>query len=325
MTLNDAIASLGGKKELTAEDALMMRRVVFSGEAVVDLSEADALFNLNSGATTLAREWRDFFAEAITDFVVRQQLPAGYVNDVQADWLISACSRHGRLREDELEALVHVLEAADHTPAALSDFILLSLRNLTLWRIEHQGRLTADDIARLKRLLFATGGAGDIGVTRAEAETLFDINDALGSATIEGDWRTLFVSAVANCVLFRSTWSPDALQAGQQADWMDDLEINPMKRLRDTRSFGQGMRDGLAAVLSWNFDNKAWTDSVEAMANAQNQAEALTDEEAQWLFDRLGRNGSLDENERALTEFIQQNARALSPQFRDRLDQLAAR
>ncbi|OYU70179.1 MAG: hypothetical protein CFE28_09330 [Alphaproteobacteria bacterium PA2] len=324
MTLNDAIASLRGKTDLTADDALLMRRAVFAGDVAIDREEADALFELNAGAGTLAREWRDFFAEAITDFVVRQQAPAGYVNETQAGWLIEACSRHGRLREDELDALVHVLEAADHCPQQLQDFVLSSLRSLALWRLHNHRRLTASDIARLKRLLFATGGAGDIGVTRAEAEALLDINDALGDARVEGDWRALFVSAVANSVLFRSTWSPVAERAAQNEAWAQDIEINPMKRLGDMRSAMDGVRDGFAALATWNFDNKAWADQVEAKAGLMAEAEAVTEDEASWLFDRLGRNGRFDENERALVEFIRKNAGATGPGFQVRLNQLGA-
>ena len=325
MTLNDAIASLTGKQVLTVEDALMMRSVVFAEDARIDPSEADALFDLNAVAVNPSREWREFFAEAITDHVVRQQKPDGYVSDAQADWLIGACTRQGRLREDELDALVHILEAADQAPARLAEFILSSLRSLALWRLEHQNRLTAQDIDRLKRLLFATGGAGDIGVTRTEAEALFDINDALDGAAVEGDWRSLFVSAIANCVLFQSTWAPDAARAAHEAEWESDLSINPMKRLMEAKSMGEGLSEGLHALTSWNFDNQTWTDRVDAMVQIQSQAEVVTDEEANWLFDRLGRNGRYDENEKALITFIQHNASRLSPAFTSKLDQLATR
>lgn len=323
MTLAAALPALKSKSDLTAEDALAMRRAVFAEEAVIDPAEADALVDINAAAITVAREWRDFFAEAITDFVVRQQSPVGYVSEAQADWLISACLRHGRLRDDELDALVHVLEAAEQSPARLSGFVLESLKRLALWRIEHQHRLAGTDILRLKRLLFAMGGAGDIGVTRSEAEALFDINDALGDSEVEGDWRGLFVSAIANCVLFQSTWAPNASRARDQEAWLADLQPDPMKRLADTRSAGEGVLHGLHALLTWDFDNQAWAESVEARSRIQEQAEVLTNEEATWLFDRLGRNGRLDDHERALCAFIQENAHGLSPLFRQRLDALS--
>lgn len=324
MTLNDAIASLAGKSHLDAQDALTLRRVVFADEAVIDPIEAEALFDLNAKAVSVAREWRDFFAEAITDYVVRQQIPTGYVNDAQANWLIASCLKHGRLREDELDALVHVIEAADQSPAQLTDFIMSALKDLALWRLGHEKRLTASDIARPRRLLFAAGGQGNIGVTQAEAEILFDINDAIGDAQVDPSWGALFVSAIANSVLFQTTWGPNANQALKREAWVKDLDTDPMERLRETTSFAQSLQDGFKAMVTWDFSSQVWNDKVTADQAAQNQAEALTESEAVWLFDRLGRNGQFDANEQALVSFIQRNARTLSPSFQDRLNALTA-
>jgi len=97
-----------------------------------------------------------------------------------------------------------------------------------------------------------------------------------------------------------------------------------MKRLGDSSSALDGVRDGIAALTSWNFDNQAWADQVEAKAGLMAEAEAVTEEEAAWLFDRLGRNGRYDENEQALVDFIRKNAGATGPGFQARLNQLGA-
>ena len=130
MTLADALQSLDGKSELTAEDALALRRILYGGDIAVTTAEAEALFKLNADAGTLSREWRDLFVEAMTDYVVRQAAPAGYVDQAKADWLVAQVKAAGRIREDEIEMLIHVLEEADETPSALGDFVLATLKAL---------------------------------------------------------------------------------------------------------------------------------------------------------------------------------------------------
>lgn len=323
MTLNEAIVSLEGKSHLDAEDALTIRRVVFANEAVIDTKEADALFDLNARAVTVAREWRELFAEAITDYVVRQQTPVGFVNDAQADWLVACCLKHGRLREDELDALVHVIEAADQSPAKLTEFIMSAVKDLAIWRIQHEKRLKVTDIARLEQLLFATGGQGNTSVTRAEAEVLFDINDALGDAEVDPSWRDLFVKAIANSVLVQTTWTPSIDRARRQDEWVRDLDIAPMERLLETTGFVEGLRTGFKSLFTSNFTNEVSESKLQSDMTIQAQAEVFTEAEAVWLFDRLGQNGHLDDNEQALITFIRRNASALSPSFQERLNGLS--
>src|SRR3990170_6238957 len=109
--LSALISELQGRETLTAEDALAVRRVVFGGDGEVTPDEAEALVAINEAADKKSPEWRQLFVEALTEFVVRQQQPSGYVDEANAGWLIAAVSHDGRVRRDsELEAIVHILE-----------------------------------------------------------------------------------------------------------------------------------------------------------------------------------------------------------------------
>src|SRR5688500_1007120 len=116
MAINDLVRTLRGRGAVSAHDVLALRRAVFSDDGVAP-DEAEMLFDLDEADLERAPEWKEFFVEAITDIVVRQQRPAGYVLAEQAAWLIKLIDRDARTRTDsELELLVRILEAAQAAP-----------------------------------------------------------------------------------------------------------------------------------------------------------------------------------------------------------------
>ena len=70
-------------------------------------------------------EWPGFFVEAVTDYIVHQEKPQGYVSEDNAEWLIRAISRDGVVDTAvEMELLVTVLEKAKSSPERLSAYAL---------------------------------------------------------------------------------------------------------------------------------------------------------------------------------------------------------
>ncbi|MER8896252.1 hypothetical protein NKI35_11015 [Mesorhizobium sp. M0676] len=106
------VAGLAAKDRITAEDVVMLRREVFA-DGVVTRGEAEALSALDATATDKCPQWPEFFVEAVTDYIVHQEKPAGYISEDNAGWLIQTISRDGMVDSvTELELLVHVLERA---------------------------------------------------------------------------------------------------------------------------------------------------------------------------------------------------------------------
>ena len=152
----------------------------------------------------------------------------------------------------------------------------------------------------MRRLLFSAGSEGNIGVTRHEAELLFDINDALKGAPVDPTWTELFKQAVGNSVLFQSTWAPDAAAEIHREAWLAEPKT--------------GLFSGLKKLGNWGATKRAVADSAHEVVDSQYQmrkaeaadeameaeAEVVTPEEAHWLEDRIGRAGGLDANEEAL-------------------------
>jgi hypothetical protein len=336
-TIAEALSALDGKATLTADDAVTLRRIIYGQDQMVDQAEADALFRLNADAGELAPEWCALFIEAMTDFVVRQKDPEGYVDDASAEWLTRSVESHGRVRGDEIEMLIHVLEEADQVPAQLSDFALSSVKTMTLVRLQTSGAVSALDIDRLRRLVFAKGGEDNIAVTRHEAEALFDINDAQAGGPANPAWSDFFVRAVANAVLFEPVWAPDREAERNREKWLADTSIHPLRRIEaaladpvgsratmltalhevaegfssgNGRNGGAIYQDGLAPER----ERYAEDDAREA------NAEIVTADEAHWLVDRIGRDGRFDANEHALIDFLRANARAIDPALMAQLE-----
>ena len=136
MTLSDALRELDGKAELTGEDVFTLRQIIFTGDEAVSQDEAEALFKLNGDAGAISKPWHDLFIEAICDFVVHQQEPTGYVDEARADWLIAMIKASKTIRGNVLEALTHIMEESDQTPAKLGDFALDLVKRSMLAKVE---------------------------------------------------------------------------------------------------------------------------------------------------------------------------------------------
>ena len=95
-------------------------RSAFHLDGIIGLDEAQMLFSINRASPVQDPAWTPFFVEAITEFIVNQSDPEGYVTAENAGWLISRCARDGRITtRAELDLVVNVLERARWSPASL--------------------------------------------------------------------------------------------------------------------------------------------------------------------------------------------------------------
>ncbi len=323
------IADIKKKNRIDAEDVLMLRREVF-GDGVVTADEAEALLELGSSCTDQSAQWRDFLVEAITDYIVHQEKPAGYICAKNADWLIGAVSRDGKVGTTELELLVRVLEAAKFSTESLVSFALEQVR---LAVIEGKGALMSGDelvpgvvgkaeVELLRRIIYAFGGDGNIAITKSEAEVLFAINDATAGASNHPSWNDLFVKAIANFVMCSSGYeAPTREDALRHETFLDhaDTDISGFF----ARMVSGGGRNLLTLYrlssdidADWEARNQ-WND-----ARAR-RAERIDDSEAKWLADRIGKDGRLQENELALVRFIKETSPDIHPYLKPLLDKVA--
>lgn len=320
MALADLCTEIVARGEVRADDVLALRREVF-GEITVTREEVEALFLIDEGAERRTPEWRAFFLEAVTDWLVRQQEPVGYITDAQADWLIARIEADRRVRDrTELELVVRVLELADQAPASLAAF---GLSLVTRSVVENDGVISAEEVERMRRLVFALAGPGHMAVTREEAAALFDLNDATRGRDNDPSWTDFFMRAIANAVTAAAGWAPPGRdEALRREAWLEAPTPGVGAILADVagalgRIDGQAIRDLLTP-------DDTFSGRLEAQTEAASSAAPVDAGEARWLIDRIGRDGEFDVNERALIAFLREIAPSTDRSLQPLIDQAAA-
>ncbi|MGH6613147.1 hypothetical protein [Sphingomonas sp.] len=300
----DLTTRLKAKAELTSEDTLAMRRIVWP-DGAIEPAEADAIFDLNTSVKSKSREWVDFFVEAMNAYLVEQQSPRGYVDDAKAGWLMARVDGDGRVDSlGELELLVKVLESATNVPEALKTYALRQIETIVLTSTGptrdggslDAGSINATEVKLLRRLLYAQAGDGPALVSRAEADMLFRIKDATLAAANAPEWQTLFVQAVGNHLMAHSDYQP---LSHERATELDSV-------MNDTRSGVGGflgrlaesnINDGFRSV----FGKKPQPVDHDAAVAADR---AVVADEQAWLTSRIDADQRLDPLEKALLAFI---------------------
>ena len=338
-------------KHLTAAHAQDMRRVVYK-DGEVDPSELDTIFALDEAAERRDPEWVHLIVEATVDFLVHQQEPRGYVDEAKAQWLIERISRDSEVKTDsELEVLVKVLEAAKSSPASLSAFALQQVKNAVVHGsgpvaerrkllVEDRedaplrmdldpkslggeltpGTIGAPEVKLLRRILYAFGGKGGVAVTRAEAEVLFDINDAVRGADNDPGWTDLFAKALANTVMAASGYTPPAREVALRREAWLDQESGGVGDF-----FGRMLSGGLGGILdAYRAPSANGWEKRNASLNAEISAsEVINADEAEWLAERIRKDGVVCETEIALLKFIAEESPDIHPSLKPLIDKVA--
>ena len=293
-SLQTRLAAVGANGYVTANEVLFLRRTVFE-DGVVSMEELDALFDLGARASDGDPEWLQFFAEATADYYLREEEPQGYLTPEEFASLQVRVTRNGE-SANALERclLVKLMETATQSPPEMARFTGEQIKKAILTK---SGGPVVDnnDAMLIRRYLFAAGGDGSVAITRAEAELLFDINDAVQTAHNNPAWTELFVQGVVSHLMAHLGYTaPSREEAFRRNAWARDHSTNVGGFFKRMLSGGMGAVKDAYAQGSLHEEHNAKRDLNAAMA-----AEVTTGE-ADWLADRIGRDGALDENERQL-------------------------
>ncbi len=329
MSTSEILASVQSSKTVSAEDALAARRAVYGDDGAISPAELEVLFRIDEAATSTDPAWRQLFVEAGTDFLVNQQSPAGYIDVANADWLVGRIASDGVVKTPtELEMLVKILETAESSPEIMVKF---ALRQVHLAVVAGEGplangeklevgRVNRAEAALVRRILYAFGGDAGIAITKSEAEVLFDINDATFGADNDPEWTDLFVKATANCIMAASGYAvPLREVALAREEWLDSPDAGVGGFF--AKMAAGGLRGILAAYTAP--DQVNWAEINAVRQSAINAAEVVTGDEAEWLAQRIGRDGHLGENEKALLRFIRDEAPEIHPSLQPLIAQAA--
>lgn len=311
-------------------DVARLRRA-FYDDGDISPDEAGALFAIHRACNVKDESWADFFVEAVTDYVVRQAEPMGYVTAENAAWLIQALGGDSGVRsKTEYEALISVIEDARWSPPSLAAFamdqIVRAVKEgqgpMRAGLDDAPGQILETEVDLLRRIIYGFGGDGCIAVTRPEAERLFEIDAAVREGDPNPAWTELFVKAIANVVLGASGYKVPSREEALRAEmWLDERgELSPAGMVAAIA------REGLQGVIGAYFEQSP---EERAIARLERQRlEIVTGEELQadevaWLCAQFSRDGEVSRNEQELIYFLRDNAPTLDARLEELVERLA--
>jgi hypothetical protein len=297
-------------------------RQIFYRDGILSPYEADLIFKLHDACADTPPAWPGLFIEAMTDFIVFQEQPQGYMTARNAEWLIDKVSRDGVVKSKiELELVVNVLDKARWSPVSLVKFAIKQVKHAVIsgagplrdGKVPFPGAISDGEVELLRRIVYAFGGDGRVAVTREEANILFDIDEAITAAKPNPAWTEFFVKAVANVIMAASGYAvPSREEALRRDACIEDIEY-PMTT---TELLLAMVRENLESVKDAYHDQ-----SIEerALARLEHQRieiithEEIMEAEAAWLVGRLGRADGLSPNEMALVSYLKDASPKIHP------------
>ena len=293
-SVNDILTQALADKVIDPAEFSQLRRKIFD-DGHVSLQEADMIFLFDMQAESLPEGWADFFVGAITDFLIRQTLPTGYVDSIHSAWLMERIEYDDQINEDtEMELLLNILRLAVDVPRDLEVYALNKVRDKIISRgLNGQLSIQAQDVDLLKRVLYASSGSGGFSICREEAQFLFELDEICQHAENAPEWQKLFVGATANHLM--TMGAPKLLDR----QTMKELQEKPLK-------MDWSLSGIKSSFFAWESEYKNKEQSFFLNETAMQEAEAITALEADWLVKHLNRDGVLSLNERALLKFIKE-------------------
>jgi len=296
---NDMLRKILADNVLDDNELRRLRRQIFQDNHIT-IHEADMIFEIDTKATKLPKEWNHFFVNIITDFLIRQTLPIGYVDSIHSNWLIQRIENDGHINEaTEMELMLNILRLAQDVPRDLELYALNKVRDKIIKRAASGNiAITTEDTDLMKRVLYASSGSGGFSICKEEAQFLFDLEEVCQNADNTPEWQKLFVGAIANHVM--TMGAPEVASA------------EDTKRNQEWLKADQGIEWSINSITNsfkvWfsqhqNDDNNS-KPSIFLDTERLHAAEVIDIQEATWLIEHLNRDGNISANEQALLKFF---------------------
>lgn len=293
-------------QSLTQAEALEIINHVYE-DGRIDAAEVDALFEINMVIAGANSEWDRRFIEAVKDFVLGpNDGPMHYVTDAEADWLISLIQRDNEVcPTSEVDLVLEILRYAEGAPTKLGQFAMRAACE----QVADRGKALPEDVERVRRALYAAGSDGGTWVSRFEAETLFQTNDAIAYCANDKGWNNLFARAVANHLMARAHPNPvGELQALAREAWLAETDVSVKQTFSNLIT---GVSKGWFKTVAHS-ETKAEEARLAMNEAADRAAEQVDDVEVNWLLRRIRKDTSVSPAERTLVEFLKDEAPGFS-------------
>jgi hypothetical protein len=298
-------------------DVAMLGRAL-AREASLRPTDVDALFRIQDACPVQDPAWSEFFIGIITDYLVHEAEPSGYLTRSQGAWLIGRISRNGRVgTKTEFDLLVNVLKHSRWAPVSLACFALGQIRDAVVAGtgplrgacVLDLGRITRAEVEGVRAILCAYGAEGTMAMTWAEADVLFAINDAVcpvGATHWPDDagWSDLFVRVIAACVMAASGYAVPNRE--------DMLQHEPWPAVAPGL-FGDGASGRLLHSYRTQSPEERALERLERQRVEIITGEPVVELQAEWLAQRLGSRSPVGRNEQTLLAALKSAGTSLAP------------
>ena len=295
-------------RAISDAEVLDLRRAGWA-DGQISREEAEAIFALEQAIDDPTEEWSDFFVEALRNYVLNGSAPIGYASEDEAAWLIAMVDRDGKVCSlTEFELLVQVIEKGSQVPDTLKAYVLQVLEHAVLHGTGPTrcgGELSDSHVSEaeariLRRVIFGSASERPGAVSRSEAELLFRIKDATLADANHPEFLRIFVQGVGNYLMGYASES-----AHLSRERMLELEDFIADNKSNVGRFMGQMVKAAPNAFGIVFGRRDPSSSREEQVA---EAAAVTPYEQEWLDAMVAANGQIDSYDRALIEFIAEEA-----------------
>lgn len=325
----DAIATRILADGISVQDVQALRHAIYGRDGRIDREEVETLFRINDQARHSGNnpEWYDFFIEALTDYFVWKQEPACYISDADVEFLTKLIQHDGHFDgRTEFALVVNILWRLLDAPPALVELALRGIRETVLVESDPlyglgdrtPGVIDAIDVDLMRRVIFGAAGFGRITVSRAEADLLFDLNNA--SIEIENDpaWEEFFVTAICHHVLHPTGTSAmiERNEAVRREEWLAERRPAADMLKQTVRSVSDGSFLGVMKGFFGSVMPEPLPPEDVVSDDLGGPEPEITDDEAKWLIGRITQDLRHHHTEKAVLERIAAEVHVIHPLLR---------
>lgn len=121
MTLQELKADLLADGIIDAEEVVKLKEILYA-DGIIDKDEAEFLFEINDAVTGKdnAPSWESFFIQAISDFLLKDEVSPGEIDADEAAWLVEKIGADGQVDGTEKALLENLKKEAKSFPASLA-------------------------------------------------------------------------------------------------------------------------------------------------------------------------------------------------------------
>lgn len=301
------------------ETDVRVLQATLSQQQALDQSSIDDLFRIHTLCHLHAAAWADFFIETVTDYLVHERQPSGYLTLEQVRYLFDRLLRNGRLEtKTEFDLILNLLDKSRWAPerlaaSALEQVHVAVATGAGVLRGGQElasGEVTAQDISHVRTILNAFGGDECRPLTKGEAQVLCTIDECLTRSGEADAWSEFFTLAVANLMLAASGYRVPTRE----------VALAPGPAGPNRRKIPGGSKDHLAKVFAGY--SRVSPEERAIMRLERQRLEIVTGEQtdeadAIWLAERLNTRFGNAPHLAALLAFFRDQDIRLHPVLRN--------